>query len=441
MPQQAPTWTEHYGTSMNTASLTNLSFNNNRGIYSGLTVVVKGTITLNNVNASGNSAPSASGAYLDNCLWNGSSCDGNGNVIITSLTGSLFNENTLNGVTINTRGIVQLTNISANDNGGSGIDVDASNGTGAVTIQNTALAYNNTISNNGYLGVYVRAKGTVTINQVKALENADNNLRLITYTAPILAPIKVSNVSANGSLSAAGIFIQSAGGITLNKVIASDNSQSGAYLESGSNLATLITSSRFNSNGVYGLNTSLSGKITLNAVSANGNGNIGAYLDNTLGSGDVEVLSTLGENIFSFNTLAGLDIASKGNVNLSKITAQENGSYGVSVNNSTGAGKTVTINTLVTKMNSSYGLWITTSGKTTLNLVTSLNNGMGSDTDGLYVNSTSADGLVISNSFFLGNAGSGIEANLVSVNLLTLINTAYLGNDAFVSGDQNLNIY
>ena len=155
----------------------------------------------------------------------------------------------------------------------------------------------------------------------------------------------------------------------------------------------------------------------------------------------MEVLSTLGENIFSFNTLAGLDIASKGNVNLSKITAQENGSYGVSVNNSTGAGKTVTINTLVTKMNSSYGLWITTSGKTTLNLVTSLNNGMGSDTDGLYVNSTSADGLVISNSFFLGNAGSGIEANLVSVNLLTLINTAYLGNDAFVSGDQNLNIY
>ena len=229
-----------------------------------------------------------SGAYLDNCQWNGSSCDGNGNVIITSLTGSLFNENTINGVTISTGGTVTLTNIAANNNGGTGIDVDASNGTGAVTIQNTALAYNNTISDNGYLGVYVRAKGTITINQIKALDNSDDNLRLITYTAPILAPIKISNVTANGSVTNNGIYAQSAGAISLNKVIASDNSQSGAYLESGSNLGTLlITSSRFNSNGIYGLSTNLGGKITLNAVIANDNNNVGAYLNNTLGSGDV----------------------------------------------------------------------------------------------------------------------------------------------------------
>ena len=127
-----------------------------------MTVLSKGTITLNSVNAIGNIGPSANGAYLDNCVWNGSSCDGNGNVVITSLTSSKFNDNTLVGVYISTRGTVTLTNIAANNNGTNGVEVDAANGTGAVTIQNLALSANNTISDNGNVGLYVRAKGTVT---------------------------------------------------------------------------------------------------------------------------------------------------------------------------------------------------------------------------------------------------------------------------------------
>ena len=425
---------------MNTVTFSNLVFDKNRGTYSGLTVLSKGTITFNSVNATGNSAPSANGAFLDNCLWNGSSCDGNGNVVITSPTGSIFSGNTLDGVYISTHGTVTLTNIAANYNGSNGIEIEANNGTGAVTIQNPALAFNNTISGNGYIGVYVLAKGTITINQIKAQDNNNNNLRLVTYTAPILAPIKISNVAANGSLSTTGIFAQSAGAITLNKVVANDNNQSGAYLESGGSLNILVTSSQFNNNGYRGLDIISGGKITLNAVSANSNSETGAYLDNDTGTADVEVLSTLGDNNFSFNGSSGLTIATVGSVRLNKITSQGNVGRGVSFSNNGGSG-TVTITSLVTKMNGSYGLFFITDGAAVLTGVTSLNNGVGTNTDGLYVSSTSAAGLSISNSFFLGNEGNGIEANLLSPNLLFLVNTATIGNDSNVNGDLDLNVY
>ena len=93
----------------------------------------------------------------------------------------------------------------------------------------------------------------------------------------------------------------------------------------------------------------------------------------------MEVLSTLGENIFSFNDFYGLTIQTNGNVILSKITTQLNGLYGATVNNSGGAGKTVSVNTMITKMNGGFGLFITTTGKATLTGVTSLYNGVGTD--------------------------------------------------------------
>ena len=430
-----------YGTTMNTVTFTNTSFNSNENLYGGFYIYAKGTITLNNVNAVGNNAIPGYGAYLDNCLWTGSACDGNGNVVITSPTKSSFSSNGYRGLYISTRGTVLLTNISANNNGYTGIEIEANNGTGAVTVQNTALTYNNTISGNGYFGLSVLAKGTITINQLKAFDNTNYNLRLVTYTAPIIASIKVSNTVANGSITNNGIFIQSAGAVTLNKVTANDNLMSGAYLESGPGQNILVTSSRFNGNGAYGLNTTSSGKITLNAVVANDNVDHGAYLDNLAGTSDVEVLSTLGENIFSFNDFYGLTIQTKGNVILSKITAQENGLHGVTVNNSGGAGKTVSVNTMITKMNSGYGMFITTTGKTTLTGITSQNNGIGTNSDGLYVSSTSALGLSITNSFFLGNEGSGIEADLAALAPFTLVNTAYWGNDSNVNGDQDLVVY
>ena len=100
------------GTSMNTVTINNASFNSNETIYGGFYILAKGTITLNNVNAVGNNAASGYGAYLDNCQWNGSSCDGNGNVIISSLTSASFSSNAYHGLYITTRGTVLLTNIS-----------------------------------------------------------------------------------------------------------------------------------------------------------------------------------------------------------------------------------------------------------------------------------------------------------------------------------------
>lgn len=254
------------------------------------------------------------------------------------------------------------------------------------------------------------------------------------------AAVTLTNITANESTTQYGIFAQSAGAITLNRVTAIGNTGIGTYLDIGTGMNVMILSSRFNGNGSRGLEVNSSGKITLNAVWANDNGSDGAYLDNDLGSGDVEILATLGENQFSFNTLNGLTIATVGNVKLNKITAQENGGRGVTFSNNGGTG-TVTITTLLTKMNGSYGLYFYTSGAATLTNVTSLSNGVGTNSDGMYVNSTSASGVKIINSFFLGNEGSGIEADLNAANLLTLVNTAFWGNDANNSGDLDKNVY
>ena len=335
---------------------------------------------------------------------------------------------------------MRLVNVSANDNGESGIRVDASYGSGTVTILNPAITYNNTISNNSSYGLQVYAKGAITINQLIASGNALNNLHLVTYTTLTPAAISLTNVTANDSTTQYGIFAQSAGAISLNRVTAIGNTGIGTYLEGGTGMNVMILSSRFNSNGSRGLEVNSSGKITLNAVWANDNGSDGAYLDNDLGSGDVEILATLGENQFSFNTLNGLTIATVGNVKLNKITAQENGGRGVTFSNNGGTG-TVTITTLLTKMNGSYGLYFFTSGAATLTNVTSLSNGVGTNADGMYVNSTSAAGVTIVNSFFLGNEGSGIEADLNAANLLTLVNTAFWGNDSNSSGDPDKSVY
>ena len=76
---------------MNSASISNASFNNNKASNGGLQVTVYGNITLLNVNASGNAGGSAYGVLVDNCQWSGSACNGIGNVTVSSTTSAKFN--------------------------------------------------------------------------------------------------------------------------------------------------------------------------------------------------------------------------------------------------------------------------------------------------------------------------------------------------------------
>jgi hypothetical protein len=278
------------------------------------------------------------------------------------------------------------------------------------------------------------------VNKVIAESNNSTNFYIIT-SSTAASSVNLSNSKANKSVSNMGFYIQAGGGVTIKSVIASENFNRGGFIDNGANLNTLVTTSIFNGNGSYGLEVNSNGNITLNGVTANDNNEHGVTINNQAGNGKIDVLSTLGENIFNNNTFHGLDIKTNGDVNLSKVTTNGNGFFGISVTGS-GFSSKVTLNTVVSKENGRYGIYIFTTGKITVNKAVSLFNGTANNTDGLYVNTSSLEGVTISNCYFIGNEGNGIEANVIDpLTMVTIINTAYLGNDSDNTGDLDLNIY
>lgn len=421
-------------TTANTATISNARFEDNNAI--GFQIYVYGNITLNTVNASNNFS---TGGFVDNCRWNGSGCDGTGNITITSATGSTFNSNGYRGITIVTNGITKLTNISANNNTDNGVSIDSTNNTGSFSLQNTGTKVLNTISDNGGFGVYLNSLGTILVNKVTAERNYYSNLYLVT-TSTAASAVTLTNSATNGSDLNDGFFIQSGGGVTVKSVTASNNSNKGGYIDTFANQNALVTTSIFNNNGDFGLEVNSDGNVTLNALTVTGNADNGLRVNNTAGSGKVEILSTLGENFFNGNAYHGMYITTNGDVTLSKVTANSNGFMGINISSS-GPSGLIKLDTITTKTNGFSGISLFTNGKVTINKAISFYNGTSNNTDGLNVTTSSVDGVTITNSYFIGNEGNGIEANVATANLVFITNTVYLGNDSDNTGDMDLNIY
>ncbi len=421
-------------TTANTATISNASFDDNNS--NGFRIYVYGNVTLNTVNASDNFS---SGGFVDNCRWNGSGCDGTGNVTITSPTGNTFNSNGYQGITIITNGITKLTNINANSNTDNGVSIDSTNNTGSFSLQNPGTKMINTISDNGGFGVYLNSLGTILVNKVTSENNYYSNLYLVT-TSNAASAVTLTNSATNGSDLSDGFFIQSDGGVIVKAVSASNNYNRGGYVDTFANQNALVTTSIFNNNGYFGLEVNSDGNVTLNAITVNGNDDVGLRVSNTTGSGKVEILSTLGENFFNGNAYHGMYITTNGDVTLSKVTANSNGFMGINISSS-GPSGLIKLDTITTKTNGFSGISLFSNGKVIINKATSLYNGTSNNTDGLNVTTNSADGVTITNSYFIGNEGSGIEANVTTVNLVFITNTVYLGNDSDNTGDLDLNIY
>lgn len=421
-------------TTSNSATISNASFDDNNA--NGFRVYVFGNVTLNTVNASDNFS---SGGFVDNCRWNGSSCDGTGNITITSTTGNNFNSNGYQGVTIVTNGITKITNINANENFDNGVYIDSAYSNVSVSVQNPGTKVFNTISDNGGYGTYLNGMGTILVNKVTAQDNYYNNLYLVT-TSTAASAVTLTNSVTNGSDLSDGFFIQSGGGVTIKTVTASNNYNRGGYVDTFANQNALVTTSIFNNNGYFGLEVNSDGNVMLNGITTNENDDVGLRVNNTAGNGKVEILSTLGENYFNNNDYHGMYITTNGDVTLTKVTANSNGFMGINIS-SAGPSGLVKLDTIIAKTNDQAGISIFSNGKVTINKATSLYNGTSNNTDGLIVTTNSAEGVTITNSFFIGNEGNGIEANVTTVNLVFITNTAYMGNDSDNSGDLDLNIY
>jgi hypothetical protein len=144
-----------------------------------------------------------------------------------------------------------------------------------------------------------------------------------------------------------GIEVKSNSAITAYNLSASDNGDTGAYLNNatGSGNITLRMLGRgefseFDSNSEIGLFAASLGTISITNLSASSNGSGGAVLNNCLpsgnicqGSGSVYIRSAAAVNNFNANQAYGLYIASSGHVYLYDLTADANGFGGLYVKN------------------------------------------------------------------------------------------------------------
>lgn len=226
------------------------------------------------------------------------------------------------GLYVGTDGDIVLNNVSATNNGFDGADLINYGGTGNVTVNNGDF------SGNDDAGLYIISAGDVTVNGVTSNNNRNG---AIIFNDDGTGTVNVSGSDFNGN-TWTGLQVTSAGDITLDGVDASDNSTGGAYLNAlgGSGNIFVQNTSQFNGNGQYGLRAFAKGNITLQDVTVNGD--LGTY-DTKGGAwlksyeGNVSVTNSLFTNNINYGLLA----VAAGTVDLVNVTATFNGGNGVSV--------------------------------------------------------------------------------------------------------------
>lgn len=375
-----------------TVTLTGTNIFNDNTDY-GLEVYSFGSIVVSNVTASNNST----GVYLDNHQSSAVTFkDSIGNVTINGY--GVFNDNTGSyGLYASSYGSFTAANLTANDNNDQGAyihfhktgiitGVNTFNGNngyaglnlyadgGKVTMSNVTANDNgvygayfdvygnsmasvtltgvNVFNDNVYIGLYIDAKGFITVSNVTANGNGDSGADL-SNDASASFPVGVTlsgtnNFNGNGNT---GLDIDTYGAILINNLTANDNTGGGdgAYLNNfnGDNkTVTPVTITGFvhtNNNEGTGLYIETWGVVTLANITANNNEYGGVYIDNAMNTLVQSGVTISGVNIFSHNDMDGsygnangLYIASYGAVLLSNVTADGNSYYGVYINNAYG---------------------------------------------------------------------------------------------------------
>jgi hypothetical protein len=359
-----------------TVKLTGMSvFNDNHG--NGLAVRSKGAISAAGITASGNSL--GSGARLDN-----EELDAVGGVTLTGT--NTFSDNEYYGLVVNTLGAVTLNAVTASGNGGvfgySGAEI---RNQAATTPQPVKLTGTNVFNNNTYRGLDVLSAGTITVSSLTASDNGDEGATLLNNYTGSTGGVTLSGTNTFEGNGHVGLHMESYGALTLNSVTSSGNLR-GAYLrnqDSPTAQALKLTGTNsFNDNTQYGLDASSAGAITINNLTARGNtAGDGAYLHNTFGSAGITLTGT---NVFNTNGSNGLTLETHGAVSLTKVTADDNASRGLSVTMPV-ASLTITCGSMTA--NGTYGIYADSTGLIKLIGVVSAGNGTtpdyldGSDTE------------------------------------------------------------
>jgi hypothetical protein len=424
----------------------NLTGNGNIGLHiqSKGAVIVQKTKTNNN---------GYCGTYIDNSY-------GTGTVTISD---SEFSHNTnpdehplgVNGLFVQSKGAIIITNIKATDNGFDNKVDDTKDipGLGAwlvndlATIPASITITNGTFDNNFGDGLRIFSKGAVTFATGSANNNYQTAVKIDNHLATLNQNVTITavNISGGNRYGTSGLIVLSRGNIAISK---SDiNSFNGEAVNLDNHFGTgsvsiigeLGRSRWFGYNGGNGLTINTTGGVTMNYLSTNDNGGYGIQI-NTTGNLSTVQLSNID---VSNNTLYGIDVNAVSNITLDNVRVTDNKSYGINLDNSTGTG-TVTVKSLAgneIRNNTGYGLWVISKGNITLTNIEIHDNGsFGAWLD----NSMGTNGTVTINSTMYRNWGRNGDYGLqidspgaVIVNWVDAYDSGTYGadiNNAYASG-------
>jgi len=240
------------------------------------------------------------------------------------------------------------------------------------------------------------------------------------------------SLHANGNRYA-GIYVESHGAINATSLQTNGNQTLGTGFTNNGALTpqtVSVTKSEFLGNSGNGLEILSVGKATLNNIRSNNNTSNGFYINTT---GDLAVLSTLGENFFNFNGYAGFNVFNAENINMSKVTINDNGDEGIYVNSAA----TLSISSGSIFRNDEQGIDATLTGDAVLRNLMVVNNGIpGSNYDGIRLTTAPASIVSILGCSITGHVGSGID--LTGASDLILDGSFYYGNDTNNDGQSNV---
>jgi hypothetical protein len=203
-------------------SITRGQFSDNASSI-GFQVYSKGNITLTSVQADRNNS---SGSWLDTCIYNGGfdRCDGSGGVMINGSDNS-FSDNGGYGLYIESRNNISLSNVIIDNNLWTGLNIshNYSNCIGTVNLTSTS-GNRNSISNNGYYGIYAPSMGIISLANFDANNNISNGVYLSNSSSTLAKNVTITNATINHNQNT-GLVIYSKGLVTLTGVEIVDSSK------------------------------------------------------------------------------------------------------------------------------------------------------------------------------------------------------------------------
>jgi hypothetical protein len=416
-------------------SLTDSILNSNG--YTNVLVYANGSITLKNVNASYSAA--GSGISLVNTA------------ALTPLPVMASNITTVRnsggyGLYILSNGNITVDSITSSLNDASGVYADNTYGTtGGITFLSTYGK--NLVDQNSYIGMELFSKQSIKIVKLTSAYNLYEGIVIDMDGGIGNLSLNTVSVYANGGW---GITADLLGSIVWNASGAAGNGRDPAlngggakfdnHLGVGKSIA--LSNVDFSENaGNDGLYIDSAGNVTLTNISAATNTGRGIYIDNRYGTGNVSILRTAPEdrNYVSFNQGIGLTIYTNRNVTLAKISVSYNTDLGAYINTCNGAPCVGTGTVTITGSNNAhsefsyneglYGLQVVSAGAVKLAMVESSQNQF----DGAYVTTNSTftmNGLV--NRFDyngLDSTGSGSGLIVLAQGTIAVWNTQAKYND------------